>query len=154
MISKLLKITAVLLALSFIAIQFSRPEFNNPPVIPGQRLEDITDVPDEIAGILNRSCADCHSNETRYPWYSGIAPISWGMYDHIRLGREELNFSVWGTYSEKRRVRKLEEMCEEVTEGNMPFYQYLWLQPGSNLSSVQKSALCKWTETHIAEAKE
>lgn len=146
MISKLLKILVVLVAIVFVAIQFWRPAFNNPPVVPGERLQDVTDVPDEIAGILKRSCADCHSNETVYPWYSGIAPISWGMYDHIRLGREELNFSIWKTYSEKRRARKLEEMCDEVTAGYMPHYQYLWLHPGSELSAKQKSALCEWTE--------
>lgn len=145
MISRLLKIAAVLLAIVFIAIQFWRPAFNNPPVVPGERLEDVTDVPEEIAQILKRSCADCHSNETVYPWYSGIAPLSWGMYDHIRLGRADLNLSVWGTYSEERRARKLEEMCEEVSEGHMPHYQYLWLHPGSKLSSEQKSALCEWT---------
>ena len=112
MFSKIIKIIVLVIFLAFAGIQFWRPDFNNPPVTPCERIEDVYDVPDDVTEILKRSCADCHSHETVYPWYSRIAPLSWGMHDHIRVGRVELNFSKWATYSEKRRGRKLEEMCE------------------------------------------
>ncbi len=80
--------------------------------------------------------------------------MSWGMADHINVGRDELNFSVWGTYSEKRQKRKLEEICEEVEEGNMPHYQYLWLHWDANLSESEKETLCSWTKSAIGSATE
>ena len=149
MIKRIIKMGVIALAVVFVAIQFSRPDFENPPVKQGESLEDIYDVPVGVKRILKRSCADCHSNETVYPWYSKIAPVSWGMHDHIRLGREEMNFSIWATYSDKKRARKLEEICEEVREGGMPYYQYLWLHAEAVVTPEQKDQLCKWTSAPV-----
>lgn len=143
---KILKIAAIVLTLILLGIQFVRPNFTNPPVTAGERIEDVLKVPNEVDFVLKRSCADCHSNETRYPWYSKVAPLSWGMDDHIRIGREELNFSVWKTYSNNRQVRKLKEMCDEVENGAMPHYQYLWIHRDAVLSGQEKNALCSWTK--------
>lgn len=147
MVKTVFKVLAILLILGIVGIQFVRPDFNNPDVKKGDRLQDIYAVPADVDSILKRSCADCHSNETVYPWYSKIAPLSWGMADHIRLGREELNFSVWKTYSEKRRTRKIKEMCEEVESGAMPHYQYLWLHWDARLNDSEKQKLCEWTKS-------
>ncbi len=154
MVKRVLKVLVVLLILGIAGIQFFRPEFKNPVVKKGERLEDLYEVPPDVATVLKRSCGDCHSNETVYPWYSKIAPMSWGMADHINVGRDELNFSVWGTYSEKRQKRKLEEICEEVEEGNMPHYQYLWLHWDANLSDSEKETLCSWTKSAVGSATE
>lgn len=146
-VKKGLKIAFLLALLALAGIQFSRPHFNNPPIVKGQRLEDFHVIPAEVSETLARSCADCHSNNTNYPWYSGIAPLSWGMYDHIRVGRAEMNFSEWGSYSAKKREHKLEEICEQIEDGEMPHYQYLWLHWDAALSAEQKRLICSWTES-------
>lgn len=133
--------------LAFVGIQFVRPSFNNPPVREGAGIEDFYEVPEELAGILERSCADCHSNRTKYPWYSGVAPLSWGMDDHIRVGRDDLNFDEWADYSARKREKKLEEICEMVREDEMPYYQYLWLHWDAALDGRQKQLICDWTES-------
>lgn len=144
-----IKIIAIILFVGFAGLQFIRPERTNPPINKNETLESTTTMPNEIQAILKRSCNDCHSNETVYPWYSNIAPISWSVVDHIKEGREELNFSKWGTYSERRKLRKLEEICEEVESGEMPHYQYLWIHWDAALSEIDKKNICDWTKTEI-----
>src|SRR5687767_7188476 len=102
---KALKITAVLVISGFVILQLFRPDFTNPPVNQAETLQAATQVPENVEVILNRSCNDCHTNETRYPWYSKIQPSAWFLEDHIAAGRSELNLSVWRTY-EPRRQRK------------------------------------------------
>src|SRR3954447_26058531 len=111
---KALKIIAVVLVVAFIVIQFFRPDFTNPPVNPAETLDASMPVPENVKMILGRSCADCHSNETKYPWYSKIQPSAWFLANHIRDGRRELNLSVWKTYEPRRQRKKLAEICEQV----------------------------------------
>lgn len=143
---KALKIILIILAIAFISIQFFRPERTNPPVSQVETLEATAKVPKDVQAILNRSCKDCHSNETVFPWYSNVAPVSWSVVDHIRVGREELNFSEWGTYSQRKKERKLEEICEEAEEGEMPHYQYLWVHWDAALTKNDVRVLCEWTK--------
>ena len=97
-----------------VAIQFIRVNSTNPPVD--------SDIPTslEVKSILRRACYDCHSNETIWPWYSHIAPISWLLAWDVRDGRDELNFSTWSQYSTQRQLKKLKESWEQITEGDMP----------------------------------
>ncbi len=143
---KIIKIVVLILFLAFLGIQFIRPERTNPPVKKEEKLESTTEMPDGITEILSRSCNDCHSNETKYPWYSNVAPVSWSVVDHIRVGREELNFSIWATYSESRKVRKLKEICREVESRHMPHNQYLWIHWDAVLSDDEVKSLCVWTD--------
>ena len=122
-----LKIIAIFLVLVFVGIQFVRPERTNPPFDKSETLEATANVPGQVGVILKRSCKDCHSNETVYPWYSNVAPASWSIVDHIRVGRRELNFSKWGTYERRKQRHKLKEICQEVSNGQMPHNQYLWV---------------------------
>lgn len=147
---KLIKIIAIILFLAFVGIQFMRPNRTNPTIIQTETLEASTEIPADIQKILKRSCKDCHSNETIYPWYSNIVPISWQVVDHIRVGREELNFSKWNTYSKERKERKLGQICEEIESGEMPHNQYLWLHWEAVLTDANKKVLCDWTKTEIA----
>ena len=148
---KIVKIIAVVLAIAFIAIQFYRPDRANPTVIQAETLEATTDVPENVAQILTRSCNDCHSNETVYPWYSNVSPFSWLLANHINEGRRELNFSVWNTYTAKKKRHKYDEICEQVTSGAMPHNQYLWLHREAQLSAEDKKLLCDWAETEKAK---
>jgi hypothetical protein len=141
-----LKIALIVLAGLFALAQFIRPDLTDPPVVSGQTLEASTAVPSEVAAILRRSCNDCHTNATNYPWYSQITPVSWWLKDHIDHGREELNFSVWNTYETRRKVRKLEEVCEQVETRQMPLRSYTWAHWSSPLSESEVETLCDWTK--------
>lgn len=151
---KILKIVAVILVIAFIAIQFYRPDGANPLTVQAETLEATTDVSENVAQILTRSCNDCHSNETVYPWYSNVSPFSWLLADHINEGRRELNFSVWNTYTAKKKRHKYDEICEQVTSGEMPHNQYLWLHRDAQLSADDVKILCDWAETEKAKIKD
>lgn len=141
---KVFKILIVLAAAGFIAIQFVRPDLTNPPVVPGQSIESSVAVPAEVKMLLSRSCNDCHSNKTVYPWYAQIAPSSWFLAGHIADGRKELNFSEWNTYSVDKKVKLFDEICEMVGSGEMPLPSYLWLHTDAGLEPTQRELLCDW----------
>ncbi len=111
---------------------------SNPP-LGGEIL-----APPDVHGMLRRACYDCHSNETNWPWYSYVAPISWLVVGHVKEGRQHLNFSTWNEYDMGQIERKLEEISEEVEEGAMPLGQYLWLHPDARLSEQDREALRIW----------
>lgn len=139
-----IKIIVICLFAGFLALQLFRPDFDNPPVIYSETLEASTDVPENVQNILKRSCYDCHSNETRYPWYAQVQPSAWFLQDHISVGRDELNFSVWNTYETRRKRRKLDEICEETKGGHMPLPSYLWMHWSADPTDEEISALCDW----------
>jgi len=141
---KILKYIAIGLVTVFLVGQFIRPSFTNPPVNPDERIEASVEVPPDVAAILKRSCSDCHTNETTYPWYSQITPVNWWLKDHVDEGRGELNFSSWGTYSPKRKAKKFEELCEQVESGAMPLPSYLWGHRDAALAPDDARLLCAW----------
>jgi hypothetical protein len=107
----------------------------NPPV------EEALATPPELQAVLERACYDCHSNQTRWPWYSSVAPISWLVARDVEHAREHLNFSTWNAYSAKERRENLEEALEEVEEGNMPLPPYLWMHADAALSDADVALL-------------
>lgn len=127
-----------------IIIQFFRIDKTNPEVILEDDFIVTTSPPAEISAILKSTCYDCHSNETKYPWYSNVAPISWWVKDHINEGREELNLSEWGTFKFKRKDHKLEEMAEMLEDAEMPLNEYTWTHAEAKLTSEQKTQLIQW----------
>ena len=137
---KILKIVPVVLAACLIIIQFVPVDRTNPPVTAEIQ------VPPEIDQILRTSCYDCHSNQTEWPFYSFVAPVSWWVADHVKEGRAELNFSEWGSYSAERQLKKLEEMGEELEEGKMPLPSYLPMHAEARLSSEQVEILVNWSK--------
>ena len=146
---KILKVIAVVLTAGFVVIQFIRPDLTNPPVNQAETLEASTGVPENVRRILSRSCADCHTHATNFPWYSRIQPSAWFLADHLREGRRELNFSVWNTYPPDRRRRKLDEICEQARSREMPLPSYLWIHRDAQLSDSEIEVLCGWTEREI-----
>lgn len=133
----------ILLALVVILvlIQVVRPNMTNPPLDPARQLV----APPQVQAILDRSCNDCHSNKTRWPWYAQLAPVSWFLADHVKDGRRELNFSEFKTYSAKKANHKLQEVCEQVEQREMPLKTYLPLHPSAQLSDADRKTLCDWT---------
>lgn len=144
------KIILLLIVVGFIVIQFFRPDFTNPPVVQGETLEASTQVPENVETVLTRSCKDCHSNETVYPWYSKIQPSAWFLKDHIDEGKREMNLSVWNTYTDRKKNKKLEEVCEQVQSREMPLPSYLWIHWGAKLSDEEIKTLCDWTTAERA----
>ena len=145
-ILRLVKWVAIVLIVVFVAIQFVRPALTNPPVDESQTIVARARAPPEVASILERSCRDCHSNKTIWPWYTQVAPVSWWLKSHVDQGRNNLNLSEWGKLPPDRQDRKLRQICDEVQDGQMPLASYLPMHPAARLSEQDKQTLCDWTD--------
>jgi hypothetical protein len=121
-----------------LAVQFVPVDRSNPPV----RFE--VAAPADVARILERSCYDCHSNRTRWPWYSRVAPASWWVAHHVAEGRADLNFTEWPAFDEDVRMLALKDIEAEVAGGRMPLRSYLLGHPGARLSDRDSELLLAW----------
>lgn len=137
---------AVVVVVAAAGIQLYRPARTNPPVDPSKTLSAVTQMPADVKETLDRSCADCHTYNTRWPKYSYVAPVSWLVTDDVNDGRRHVNFSEWGSYSVQRQQSKLEDICDEVKGGDMPLRQYTWMHKGTALDQQQRDAVCVWTK--------
>lgn len=146
MIKRTVKIVAVVCILGLVVIQFFGIDKTNPRVNESETLEMAVPVPADIAMMLARSCNDCHSNKTIYPWYANVQPAGWFLRDHIDQARSRLNFSTFRTYSVKQQAHKLEEICEMVESREMPLTSYLWLHRDAALTESDAKALCDWAK--------
>ena len=128
----------------FMAIQFIQPAHNT----SGQALPtDITktvSVPDKVLSIFKKSCYDCHSNNTRYPWYVYTQPMGWMMAGHIKNGKENLNFSEFGTYSKRKQANKLRAIATSIKEGSMPLSSYTVMHTDGKLGIEDKKLITEW----------
>lgn len=120
-----------------VAIQFIRPDFQNPQIDETIALH----ADSHVMGILKRSCYDCHSNETKYPWYKGVAPFSWSMASHINEGRKALNFSNWNNIHKDIRIKRLERANHLIKIEHMPLGSYTWIHKNAILNKEQKRLL-------------
>jgi Haem-binding domain len=131
---------------SFVALQFFTCERTNPKVTG-----EIA-VPDDVHAILKRACYDCHSNETSWPWYSRVAPVSWLLHRDVSEGRQHLNFSEWATLPADKRKKKQANVGKLVVKGKMPLWFYLPLHPDAHVSDADKAALDAWSKGPPARA--
>ena len=113
-------------------------------------IRDDAAAPPKIAAILKRSCYDCHSNETRWPWYGYVAPLSWWMERDVELGRKQLNFSEWGSYYQSTKIRKLQWIDRTLGQGNMPPWSYRMLHPQAALNQTDLVSLQQWIKSELA----
>lgn len=132
-----------------VAIQFVPVNRSNPPV------ESEVPAPADVRAVLRRACYDCHSNETVWPWYSHVAPVSWLVASDVRGGRKELNFSAWNRLPAQRQVRKLKETWKEVSERDMPPWHYVPMHRDARLSAGDLETIRSWTLSAVSapEAK-
>lgn len=128
-------------------IQTFEPARTNPPVDPKREIHAYLAVDPSVAGVLARSCNDCHSNRTVWPWYSRLAPASWLVVSDVNRVRKAMNFSEWSTYGVKEQREHLQEICKEVTEGEMPGVSYTLMHRDAKLSKADVAAVCSWTQT-------
>jgi heme-binding protein len=142
------KIVIYVLAAIFIIAQFVQPLRTNPPVVPSRSLEAHVPVPADVMPILKRSCGDCHSSETVWPWYSHFAPVSWLVVDDVNTGRKHINFQDWEAQENpKEAAEHLGLICKEARTKDMPPLSYRLIHKDSRLSNEDTERLCSWSQS-------
>lgn len=140
----MLKKILIAFAVILLIIQFVRPEKN---IATSPSVDNIAThyaTPANVQKILERSCNDCHSNNTKYPWYASIQPIGWWLADHVKEGKSELNFDAFMTYNPKKARHKMEEVNEMVKEGEMPLSSYTIVHRDAKLTQEEKLVIADW----------
>ncbi len=148
--SKKRKILVALLLL-FIVVQAIQPPKNNGSTVGPSDISQTVQVPDSVLHILKKSCYDCHSNYSTYPWYDRITPLNWWVADHITEGKRRLNFTTFGEYPPKKMDKKLKEIAETVEEDGMPLNSYLWMHGDARLNDKQKQMIVNWVASARAQ---
>lgn len=138
---KIVKIIALVLMICFLGIQFIPVELNQSDVIPKSDFLLVNNSPRRIGTILKESCYDCHSNDTKYPWYNRIQPVAWFLEKHIAEGKEELDFSLWSEYSNRRKKSKLKSIISQVENDEMPLSSYTFIHKDAKLLKSEKTLL-------------
>jgi hypothetical protein len=139
---KRISIVLAILVIAFGAAQLVRPERTNPATKPGHTIQAQIGSHHALIGVLDRSCRDCHSNETRWQSYTQVAPISWAIAAAVNKGRDALNFSEWGAYSPEQRQALLLASCEDASHGKMPGSLFAYLRPEARLSPKDIQTIC------------
>ena len=128
------------IGVAFLASQLVPIDRENPPV------ETEIPAPPEVRQVLERACYDCHSNESKWPWYGYVAPASWLVAYDIEEAREHMNFSTWNRYDREEQLDLVEEIWEEVDEGEMPPFFYTPLHSHANLDANDRDLLRAWSQ--------
>ena len=142
---RLIKYFAVAIVGIAVVIQFVGPAKTNPVTDPQRTMAARLQVPPDVAAVLDRSCRDCHSNDTQWPWYSRVAPVSWFVIDHVDEGRRHFNYSDWAKYRPAKTAEILKDSCELSRKGRMPLSSYLWLHGQARLTPADVETICAWT---------
>jgi hypothetical protein len=138
---RILRYVLISLAIMFVGIQFVPVERTNPPVT------GLVDAPDDVLTTLRRSCWDCHSNETEWPWYAYVAPMSLRVSQHVWMGREHVNFTEWDSYDAEELDEAYEEIAKEIDRGGMPLKDYLLVHRNAQLTTSDRERLVSWAES-------
>ena len=134
------------LLIVFVVMQAFRPA-KNASKNTDNDISNSYPVPEDVKTILAKACYDCHSNNTRYPWYTEIQPVGWWLSDHIKEGKKELNFNEFSSYRIGRQYKKMEECIDEVKEGKMPLPSYTQIHAVSVLTDPEKKIFLNWCQT-------
>jgi len=134
------------LLIVFIAIQFIQPARNKNGQVIATDISKIYSLPQSVQATLKTACYDCHSNNTNYLWYTNIQPVGWMMARHIKEGKEELNFSEFGSYSERRQLSKLRSIENSIKDGSMPISTYTIIHKNARLTKEEKAQIIDWAK--------
>jgi hypothetical protein len=146
---KLAKTILTVIVIAFVAIQFIRPDRNINSQLSASDISGVLSMPDSVKVILQNACYDCHSNNTKYPWYVNIQPAGWWMAGHISDAKGDLNFSEFGGYEQRRQLSKLEGVAAVVEEDIMPLRSYKMMHKSARLSTDEKNLLINWAQQSI-----
>ena len=142
MVKKILVILLIIL----IVIQFIKPQKN---IHPGPQPADISTlypVPADVNSLLAVACKDCHTNNTRYPWYNNIQPVAWFLANHVKDGTRSFNLNEFATYPVARQYDKIEEIKKQIDGGDMPLTSYTIIHRDAKLTDAEKNAIITWSE--------
>jgi len=145
---KILKWVLAAPAIGFALLQFIQPARTNPPV--KNDFLKAAGAPLEVAGLFRAACYDCHSDQTRWPWYSYVAPVSWQIAQDVDHGRRHVNFSEWPANNAELARKKIEDMSDEIDDGDMPLKKYSLIHKDARLTDEQRDELTQWLD---AQAK-
>jgi hypothetical protein len=151
LMKKKLKWIFVALVVVFALLQITNPARTNPPVVHDMMATSVP--PPEIAAMLHAACYDCHSYETKWPWYSRIAPVSWLIASDVNEGRTNLNLSAWPADQPERAAKRLEDMSEKIDYGEMPPGKYTAVHADARLTDSQKKELTGWLDGEAERLK-
>lgn len=140
---KVLRLLLILVLVGLVAVQFYRPKRNTSDMHPGSTFEKYP-ISASLDATLKTACNDCHTNNTKYPWYANVQPVGLWLEEHINDGKRHLNFSEFTTRKIAYQNHKLEEIIEMVKEGEMPLESYTWVHKDAILSDIQKKELLQW----------
>ena len=146
---RVLKTFGWILLIGFIAIQFFRPAKNIADGDQPYAIAKAFAVPADVKTILDKACMDCHSNNSRYPWYNNIQPVAWWMANHVNDAKKDLNFDEYTNKRLRFQYRKMEEVIELVKEGEMPLDSYTWTHKDAVLTDQEKNKLFDWANSII-----
>lgn len=137
----------MVIVLGLVIIQFFPPEKDTTEEVPATDFANNYDVPEKVQHILRTACYDCHSNNTRYPWYSKVQPVGWYLQNHINKAKEDLNFSEFGNYSDRRQNSKISGIINQVRDDKMPLPAYTLMHRDARLSADDKKAFIDYMES-------
>ena len=143
---KALRFTGLGLLLALGVVQFVSTPRNTGPTEGPASLVAREKVPGDVQAMLQRACYDCHSANTKYPWYAAVQPVAWWMNQHVLDGKTEVNFSDFARYDTKRTVRKLQAVADEVRDRKMPLKSYLLVHGEAKLTDAEAARLAKWAD--------
>jgi hypothetical protein len=130
----------------FIALQFIRPGYNKSSQSLTTDISKVITIPDTVLTLLKNACYDCHSDNTDYPWYSNVQPMGWLMAYHIKQAKNQLNFSAFGYYPQRRQLSKLDGIANSIKDDIMPLKSYKIMHKSAQLSTDEKSLLINWAK--------
>ena len=148
---KAVKIALLIVAGILIVAQFFQPDRNLQEQATENDIMLSMEVPAQVAALLKNACYDCHSNQTRYPWYSKISPVSWYLHKHVVEGKEALNFSEFGQLGKRKMIGSFSSICEVLEAGNMPLASYTLIHRDANLEQEERDAICDWAESETGQ---
>ena len=141
---KLAKKILLVIVIVLVGLQFFRPDRNIESQPSSSEISGVVSIPDPVKVILQNACYDCHSNNTKYPWYANIQPTGWWLAGHIKEAKGDLNFSEFGGYEQRKQIGKLEGVAAVVEEDIMPLRSYKLMHKNARLSTGEKTLLIDW----------
>lgn len=150
---KMIKKILWVLLIGLFIIQFIHPKRNRAEGPQPHRIQAVFEMPDSTAQIMQKACMDCHSNNSRYPWYARLQPVDWWLTGHIREGKKHLNFDEFTNRPLRYQYHKMEETIEMVEEGEMPLKSYTWTHRDARLTSTERHAIIHWAKSVMAELR-
>jgi hypothetical protein len=148
---RIVKWVVVALVIVFAALQLVQPSRTNPPIKTD--FLKATAAPPDVAAMFRASCYDCHSDETRWPWYSYVAPMSWQVAQDVNDGRPHVNLSEWPADNPDLARKKIENMSDEIDDGDMPLKKYTLIHKDARLTSQERDTLTQWLGTQASALK-